>query len=177
MFIDYLDSQTGPRSGGLYGYRARQFTDLDLEKFSFRQVDFELQQYIPYFNKTRVIALRALATLAFENNGNTIPFYAQPKLGGNDSLRGFQRYRFYDKHALALTAEHRWHGFSGLDMAIFVDAGKVVPRKADLDFTKFEVSYGFGFRFKLNEAYFMRIDLAAGREGSALCGRLAIFSK
>jgi Omp85 superfamily domain len=165
MFIDYLDSRAGPRSGGLYGYRVRQFTDLDLEKFSFRQVDFELQQYIPYFNKTRVIALRALATLAFEKNGNTIPFYAQPKVGGNDSLRGFQRYRFYDKHALVLTAEHRWHAFSGLDMALFVDAGKVASRKADLDFNNLEVSYGFGFRFKLNEAYFMRIDFAGGREG------------
>ena len=165
MFIDYLDSQAGPRSGGLYGYRARQFTDVDLEKFSFRQVDFELQQYIPYFNKTRVIALRALATLAFEKDGNTIPFYAQPKLGGNDSLRGFQRYRFYDKHAIAFTAEHRWHGFTGLDMALFVDAGKVASRKADLDFNNLEVSYGVGFRFKMNEAYFMRIDLAGSREG------------
>ena len=165
MFIDYLDSRAGPRSGGLYGYRVRQFTDLDLEKFSFRQVDFELQQYIPYFNKTRVIALRALATLAFEKNGNTIPFYAQPKVGGNDSLRGFQRYRFYDKHALVLTAEHRWHAFSGLDMALFVDAGKVASRKADVDFNNLEVSYGFGFRFKLNQAYFMRIDFAGGREG------------
>ena len=165
MFIDYLDSQTGPRSGGLYGYRVRQFTDLDLEKFSFRQIDFELHQYIPYFNKTRVIALRALANLTFENSGNTIPFYAQPKLGGNNSLRGFQRYRFYDKHALVLTAEHRWHAFSGLDMALFVDAGKVASRKADLDFTNLEVSYGFGFRFKLNEAYFMRIELAGSVEG------------
>ncbi len=165
MFIDYLDSQTGPRSGGLYGFRARQFTDMDLEKFSFRQIDFEAQQYIPYFNKTRVIALRALATLTFENSGNTIPFYAQPKLGGNNSLRGFQRYRFYDKHALVLTAEHRWHAFSGLDMAMFVDAGKVASRRADLDFTDLEVSYGFGFRFKLNEAYFMRIDFAGGQEG------------
>ncbi len=165
MFIDYLDSQVGPRSGGLYGYRIRQFTDMDLKKFSNRQVDFELQQYIPYFNKTRVIALRALVTLAFENSGNTIPFYAQPKLGGNDSLRGFQRYRFYDKHAMVLTAEHRWHAFSGLDMAIFADAGKVASRKADLDLTKLEASYGFGFRFKLNEAYFMRIDFAGGREG------------
>ena len=165
MFIDYLDSQAGPRSGGLYGYRARQFTDMDLEKFSFRQVDFEAQQYIPYFNKTRVIALRAMATLTFENSGNTIPFYAQPKVGGNNSLRGFQRYRFYDKHALVLTAEHRWHAFSGLDMAMFVDAGKVASRRADLDFTDLEVSYGFGFRFKLNEAYFMRIDLAGGQEG------------
>jgi len=165
MFIDYLDSQAGPRSGGLYGYRVRQFTDLDLKKFSYRQVDFELQQYIPYFNKTRVIALRALATLAFEKDGNTIPFYSQPKLGGNDNLRGFQRYRFYDKHAIVFTAEHRWHAFSGLDMAIFADAGKVASRKADLDLTKLEASYGFGFRFKMNEAYFMRIDFAVGREG------------
>ncbi len=143
----------------------KQNTDIDLKKFSFRQVDLEAQQYIPYFNKTRVIALRALATLTFENSGNTIPFYAQPKVGGNNSLRGFQRYRFYDKHALVLTAEHRWHAFSGLDMAIFADAGKVASRKADLDFTGLEVSYGFGFRFKMNQAYIMRIDFAGGREG------------
>ena len=50
-------------------------------------------------------------------------------------------------------------------MAIFADAGKVASRKADLDLTKLEASYGFGFRFKLNEAYFMRIDFAGGREG------------
>ncbi len=165
MFLDYLDLPQGPRSGGLYGARVRHFADLGLEKFSFRQLDFEAQQYIPYFNKTRVIALRAVATFTFENSGNVIPFYAQPKLGGNDSLRGFERYRFYDKHALLLTAEHRWHAFSGLDMAIFVDAGKVASRKADVDFTGLEVSGGFGFRFKLKEAYFMRIDFAGGREG------------
>jgi outer membrane protein assembly factor BamA len=164
-FFDYLDLPQGPRSGGLYGGRLRHFTDLGLEKFSFRQIDFEAQQYIPYFNKTRVIALRAVATFTFENSGNVIPFYAQPKLGGNDSLRGFERYRFYDKHALLLTAEHRWHAFSGLDMALFVDAGKVASRKADVDLTDLEVSYGFGFRFKLKEAYFMRIDFAGGREG------------
>ncbi len=164
-FFDYRDSPSGPRSGGLYGARLRHFTDLGLGKFSFRQIDYEAQQYIPYFNKTRVIALRALVTMTYENSGNTIPFYADPKLGGNDSLRGFQRYRFYDKHALVLTAEHRWHAFSGLDMAIFVDAGKVASRKSDLDLTDLEVSYGAGFRFKLNEAYFMRIDFAGGREG------------
>ncbi len=165
VFFDYLDSRQGPRSGGLYGYRARQYTDIGLKKFSFRQIDLEAQQYIPYFNKSRVIALRALATLTFENSGNTIPFYSEPKVGGNDSVRGFNRYRFYGKHALVLSAEHRWHAFSGLDMAIFVDAGKVASRKADLDFTGLEISSGFGFRFKLNEAYFMRIDFAGGREG------------
>ncbi len=41
----------------------------------------------------------------------------------------------------------------------------MASRKANLDFTDLEVSYGFGFRFKLNEAYFMRIDFAGGREG------------
>ena len=149
MFLDFRDNPQGPRSGGLYGARVRQFSDRDVEKFSFRQIDWEAQQYFPYFNKTRVIALRAVATFSFENDGNTIPFYAQPKLGGNDSLRGFDRYRFYDKHALLVSAEHRWHTFSGMDMAAFIDAGKVASRKADMDFSDLEVSAGFGFRFKL----------------------------
>ena len=164
LFFDFRDSPGGPRSGGLYGARLRQFSDRGLNKFSFRQIDWEAQQYFPYFNKTRVIALRAVATFSFENLGNTVPFYLQPKLGGNNSLRGFDQYRFYDKHALLLTAEHRWHSFSGLDMALFIDAGKVASRKSDVDLTGLEVSAGFGFRFKLKESYFMRIEFAGSRE-------------
>ena len=168
MYLDFRDWPTGPRSGGLYGMRFRQFSDRDLSRYSARQIDYEGQHYIPYFNKTRVIALRGVVTLTFENSGNTIPFYIQPKMGGNDSLRGFDRYRFYDKHALLLSAEHRWHSFSGLDMAIFVDAAKVASRKADLDLTDLRVTAGFGFRFKMRESYFMRIDFAGGQEGFRL---------
>ena len=76
------------------------------------------------------------------------------------------RYRFYDKHALLLTAEHRWQAFSGLDRVLFVDAGKVASRRADVDFS--EVTGEVGFRFKLNESYIMRIDFGRWSERISL---------
>ena len=43
--------------------------DLDLDRYSFRQAEFEAQQYLPYFNRTRVIALRAATVLSFPTEG------------------------------------------------------------------------------------------------------------
>jgi outer membrane protein assembly factor BamA len=125
----------------------------------------QAQQYIPYFNRSRVIAIRAATSLAFSQEAQSIPFYLQSILGGNDDLRGFQRYRFYDEQAFIVNVEHRWLVSSMLDMALFVDAGKVAARKADIDFSNLEWSGGIGFRFKFEDAYFMRIDFATGREG------------
>ena len=50
-------------------------------------------------------------------------------------------------------------------MAIFVDGGKVGPDVADIDFSDIKWSAGMGFRFKIQDAYFMWIDFAGGREG------------
>ena len=119
--IDYRDLASGPRSGGFYSTTIRQYTDQDLGLFDFSQLVFEFQQYIPYFNKNRVIAIRLLAEITSEldEEDSVIPFYLQPKLGGNENLRGFQRYRFYDNQAIIVNVEHRWHASSALDMAIF----------------------------------------------------------
>ena len=100
-----------------------------LDRYSFRQAEFEAQHYLPYFNKMRVIALHAATVLSFPTEGHVVPFYLQPTIGGNDNLRGFPRYRFYDDHAVFVSVEHRWHAFTGLDMAIFLDAGKVIDRR------------------------------------------------
>ena len=163
--LDYRDLPGGPRSGGYYTAVLREYADQDLGKYSFSQVLVQAQQYIPYFNKTRVIAIRVAAAMAFEGDGQRVPFYLQPKLGGNDDLRGFARYRFYDNQSLYFNVEHRWHASSTLDMAIFVDGGKVGPDVADIDFSDIKWSAGMGFRFKIQDAYFMRIDFAGGREG------------
>jgi len=165
VFYDYRDNPNGPKSGGYYAARFDSYHDLDLKEFSFQHWQFEAQQFIPYFNNTRVIAFRINTTLSFSDPDQLIPFYRQPKLGGNDSIRGFNLYRFYDDHALLMTVEHRWHSSSALDMALFLDAGKVAARKADLDFSDLDFSGGIGFRFKMQNSVVMRIDFAAGREG------------
>jgi outer membrane protein assembly factor BamA len=163
--LERRDLKSGPRSGGLYGARFRQYTDIGLHRYSFRQTEFEAQHYIPYFNKTRVIALRALAVLSFRDGTQDVPFFLQPTLGGNDDLRGFARYRFTDDHALFMSVEHRWHGFTGLDTAVFFDAGKVVPEKKGLNFADLKYSGGVGFRFRLLDAVVSRIDFAVSTEG------------
>lgn len=98
-------------------------------------------------------------------------------LGGSDDLRGFVPYRFRDYHAVSLGIEHRWHAFSLLDMALFADAGKVVPLKRDLTPTNLHLSGGLGFRFRLRSAIITRVDLAASSEGfRIICTFSDIFS-
>jgi outer membrane protein assembly factor BamA len=138
---------------------------VDRRTYAFRQVEFEFQQYFPYFNKGRVLALRSAVVLSFPKEGNQVPVYLQPVLGGNDDLRGFGNYRFRDNHSAYLGAEHRWHLSSNLEMAAFVDAGKVVPLKRDLEPTNLHWSGGLGFRVRVRSAVVTRIDFAGSGEG------------
>jgi hemolysin activation/secretion protein len=94
-----------------------------------------------------------------------VPFYLQPVLGGNDDLRGYQRYRFYDDNSFIGTIEHRWHSFAGMDVAAFVDLGKVAADADLLYRTNLRASFGIGFRFRVRNKVIMRIDQAYGNEG------------
>ena len=92
-----------------------------------------------------------------------------PSLGGHDSLRGFRDYRFRGPHAILTQTEYRWEIWSGLDAALFYDAGKVALRRADLDFKRLEDAYGFGFRFNTDNGTILRIDAGFGsRDGKHL---------
>ena len=175
--LDYRDLPGGPRSGGYYTAVLREYADQDLGKYSFSQVLVQAQQYIPYFNKTRVIAIRVAAAMAFEGDGQRVPFYLQPKLGGNDDLRGFARYRFYDNQSLYFNVEHRWHASSTLDMAIFVDGGKVGPDVADIDFSDIKWSAGWAFVSRSRTLTSCGSTSRAGARASASCGRSATFSR
>lgn len=162
---DYRDIPGGPRSGGNYFARFTYNKDVDLERHTFRKLDAEAQQYIPFFNQRRVIALRARTELTYKNSGQTVPFYMQPTLGGSNDLRGFRPFRFYDDNLLVFNAEYRYEVFAGLDMAVFGDAGKVFRSKSQLDLNDLEGAYGVGMRFNARNAVFMRIDAGFSHEG------------
>ena len=163
--FDYRDSRTGPRSGGVLGMRYREYWDIDKRTFAFRQTEYEFQQYFPYYNKGRVIAIRGAVVLTFPKEENEVPIYLQPVLGGNDDLRGFGGYRFRDNHSVYVGVEHRWHASSNLEMSAFLDAGKVVPLKRDVDVSRMNYSGGIGFRVRVRSAIVSRTDFAVSREG------------
>lgn len=162
---DWRDNPGGPRRGGNYYARYTYYFDRDLGRYDFRRLDAEVQQYFPFFNERRVIALRGKSVTTYTRAGQRVPFYLQPVLGGSDDLRGFRPFRFYDDNLLVFNAEYRWETFSGLDMAIFADAGKVFAQHSQWNVRDLEASYGIGMRFNVRNDVFMRIDVGFSHEG------------
>lgn len=162
---DYRDSKTGPRQGGNYTARYDSYNDRVLRRHGFQRLDLEAQQYLPLLNKRRVFVLRGRTVMTIHDPDQSVPFYLQSVLGGPQDLRGFRPYRFYDENMMVLNAEYRWEVFSGMDMALFADAGKVTPKRGDLNFKNLESAVGFGLRFNARNATFIRIDVGFSHEG------------
>jgi outer membrane protein assembly factor BamA len=163
--FDYRDNPNGPKSGGNYVVQYSWYDDRKLELYGFRRMDIDAQQYIPFLNKTHRIALRAKGTFTEGDGNQTAPFYLQPVLGGSDDLRGFRPFRFSDRNKVVYNAEYQWEIFAGLDGALFFDAGKVMPRRGLLGFSDLETSAGFGLRFNVQNATFIRVDVGFSHEG------------
>ncbi len=152
-----------PYRGGFYAFRWTTWEDQDFDQFSFNRFYVDLQQYLPFLKNKRVIALRARAEINDAKSGNVVPFYMLPSLGGNNDLRGFEYARFTDLNSILFQAEYRVEVWRAMDVALFVDAGRVAADRDDL-FEDLEVDYGFGFRMKTALSTFMRADFAFGGE-------------
>ncbi|MCC6364998.1 MAG: BamA/TamA family outer membrane protein [Bryobacterales bacterium] len=163
--FDYRNNPLAPRKGGNYVMQYSWNDDRNHNLYNFRRLDINLEQYIPFFNERRVIALRAKTILTDTDNNEQIPFYLQPVLGGSDDLRGYRAFRFSGRNMVVYNAEYRWEVFAGLDAAIFADAGKVMPRRGMLNFRDLESDAGFGLRFNVRDVTFLRIDTAFSHEG------------
>jgi outer membrane protein assembly factor BamA len=163
--FDSRDHPLNPRSGGLYEIEGGYYHDRNLGLFSFRRWRMEVQQYLPFFNERRVIAFRGKLESTDANSTQQVPFFLMPTVGGSEDLRGYREFRFRDKNALVFNLEYRWEAFSGLDMALFGDAGNVFQKVDDIRLNKLKTSYGFGFRFNTEQSVFWRIDFGFSPEG------------
>ena len=149
------------RKGGWYRLEASRFGD-PTDEFTFNRVDVDVRQYASILAERRVLAMRLYASTTDPASSARVPFYLMPYLGGHDSLRGFRDYRFRGPHAILTQTEYRFEIWSGLDAALFYDAGKVALRRSDLNFKDLEHDYGFGFRFNTDNGTILRIDAGFG---------------
>src|SRR4029078_7203021 len=85
-------------------------------------------------------------------DGQVIPFFMLPALGGGSSLRGFPSWRFRDFNSLLLQADWRVLANRFLDMALFYDAGRVSARRSDLASGQLKSDYGIGVRLHITLA-------------------------
>jgi outer membrane protein assembly factor BamA len=162
---DTRDHRSRPTRGGVYRAVWTDFVDQSttIGAFSFRQYEAEAAQFIPMAEGNWVIALRGWVVTSDVPNGHDVPFYLLPTLGGSNTLRSYDEYRFHDRNLALINAESRWTIFQHVDAAAFVDAGNVAPVFADLNLAK--TSWGGGLRFHTEKATFARVDAAYGAEG------------
>jgi hypothetical protein len=165
--VDWRNAAGYATRGGYYGVTFHDFAERD-DIYSFQQIDYEAVQHVPLLRNTWVLSFRGRVQTTFTDEGDVIPFFMLPSVGGGSSLRGFSSWRFRDRHTLLLSAEWRVLVNRFLDMALFYDAGKAVARTPDLDLDGLKSDYGIGFRFHGPAATPLRIELAQSNEGLAL---------
>jgi len=163
-----VDSRTSPdysRRGGLYRLEFSDYRQTNSGANSFRRFDAEAQRFIPILRENWVIALRALASTTDSSSGDSVPFSFMPALGGTHALRGYSSWRFRDRNRLLFSGEYRWTAGPFVDMAVFMDAGKVAARTADMNLRGLKTSQGIDLTIHTPRATLTRIELARSREG------------
>jgi hypothetical protein len=162
--IDWRPSALYARKGGYYGVTVASYADRD-KTYSFSRMDGELIQHIPLLRETWVISLRGRVESVLDDD-DAVPFFLLPQLGSGRTLRAYETGRFRDRHSILTTAEFRWiPNRTGLDLALFYDAGKVTARRSDLDFDSLKSDWGIGARFHGPTTTILRIEAARGSEG------------
>jgi len=112
-----------------------------------------------------VIALRAMAVNSDPAPNNQVPFFLQPSLGGGESLRGYDAFRFQGDKLLLLQGEYRWEASRRIELAIFAETGSVANQGERISINKMKSDGGVGLRFKSSRTTMFRLDIARGNEG------------
>ena len=157
---DTRDFEAHPTRGGVYRASMSNFSDRDTGAFSFRRYEAEAARFIPIADSRVVFALHGWLATSDTDEGGVVPFYMEPSLGGNNSLRGYADYRFHDRNMLLVQAEARIAMMTHVDTAVFWDAGNVAPKVGDLNLD--HSSWGVGLRLHSRRQTFARFDVAHG---------------
>jgi hypothetical protein len=160
--VDTRDQRGNPRGGGLYRFAMGMYRGSQSGAYDFNRIDVTAMQVFPIFDKKRTIAVNVLASKVDPVSGARVPFFLMPTVGGQRSIRGLQDFRYRDAAVLSANAEYRWEAFSGLDLALFADAGQAGPSWTALSIPDYSTAWGLGFRFNTNRRVFLRIDAALG---------------
>jgi outer membrane protein assembly factor BamA len=168
---DRRDDDFFPRAGGRYIASVTAFHGLADFRDDFTRADIDLRKYFAVPGTARhAIAIRG--QFAFSGgagdspDGDGVPFYMLPRLGGSGTLRAYETSRFTDKNAMVFAAEYRYLATPKLQLVGFLEGGQVAPRLSAFDLPTFKTSYGAGVRYRIKNSAVVRVDFARGQEGN-----------
>jgi hypothetical protein len=151
-----------PASGSLVAAYAGHARALDMGA-DFMRYGADLQHYFRIGAGPRVIATRFVGEVMTATT-DEVPITQLPRLGGL-LLRGYPSDRFRDRIAAVGQLEYRWDLSYTVAAYMFVDAGRVYSRPAELTLSDMRVGYGVGVELHSASSFLMRGDIASSRDG------------
>lgn len=165
IVADLRDERSDPSRGGVYRASIARYDDRSTGHFTFNLYELDAAQYVTVVRDRIVLAGHAWAALTSTGAGHDVPFFLMPSLGGRNTLRGFDDFRFYDRNMETFSLEARARLYAHVDGAVFVDTGEVASHPAGLGFSSLHTSVGVGIRLRSRDVTFGRLDVAKGPEG------------
>ena len=177
---DSRDSVDIPKSGGLYRVYGSLADRALGSSFSYTRFGYEVRKY--YTPHPRITFAGHLF-MEYEPAGNEMPFWAQARLGGDESaltdqqtLRGYGTGRYVDNNLFVANMEMRtrvWdmdmfgtHGT--LELAPFAEAGRVAHDLAYNPVSQLHPVGGLGFRGIAQPFVVGYVDVGYGAEGASI---------
>jgi len=146
----------------------------------YTETGFDGRAFFSVLEKTVIAAHMALRYLL---SAHDVPFWELSSLGGSDTviggnqpLRGFGDGRFYDRDSFSSSIEFRRNVMNfqavatqvEIELAPFIDVGRVFDRSSTLPFEQLHKVYGVGFRGLARPYVVGFVDIGYGSEGAAV---------
>jgi outer membrane protein assembly factor BamA len=173
LTYDSRNSQVTPTRGG-FGQVFVEVADEAIgSEASFVRYGLEGRFLWSHVGERLVMAVRGLVERV---DGSNVPFYELSALGGDETLRGFGENRFLDEGRMLVNAEERIKVFqlnygnirTDIELAVFVDVGRVFRNFSDLGSGKIQAVVGGGIRFLAASQIVAKIDVGVGSEGMTI---------
>ncbi|MCG8531913.1 MAG: BamA/TamA family outer membrane protein, partial [Desulfovibrionales bacterium] len=128
--------------------------------YDFTKYRLEMRRYFPGFKDDHTWAFRLKGGLGTGD----LPFHEEFKIGGGETLRGYDSNSLSGDRMLLANAEYRFPIVKSLQGAVFVDAGNSWVKDAELKFEDLKFSVGAGVRMNTPIGQ-IRLDYAFGEDG------------
>jgi hypothetical protein len=185
--FDGLPAQAQGRFQALYGTLAMEYEGRDVpgnpsrgiylrleagvrhaldEDFSHSYTDSYASGIVPLGGRRTFSVWGQLMTV-HRVGDDEIPFFLLPRIGGSETLKAYQRFRFADEAAGLISAEYAFMISPEPNLAFFA-FGQLggVGEEVGQVFQDIKPSVGFGIRFLTSTSTAARLELAFGDEGS-----------
>lgn len=182
---DNRDFAPNPNQGYLWKAAMRHDPDWIKDSSRWTVAEGELNGYVPLpvpaGIRQQTLALSAWG--AYTVDGDRIPYFARPSLGGFHRLRGYPSYRFHDRAAIHYSAEYRvmpeWQPLNSIEVLDplrirwwqivgLVEAGRVAPSwNSHALYRDMKTDVGAGIRVMFDKSI-GRADVVVSDEGVSI---------